>query len=76
MACLNPDGSLSSSARELLKLASEPLSPEKISAELATPLFKVRASLREMLAAGLVEERQAGYQATEEGLARVGGVVA
>ena len=75
MACVNPDGTLTSSALDLLKLASKPVSPEAISAELATPLFKVRASLREMLAAGLVVELQAGYQATEEGAAKVGTVL-
>lgn len=74
MACVNSDGSLTSSALDLLKLATEPVSPERISKELGTPLFKVRASLREMLAAGLVGERQAGYQTTEEGVAKLGTV--
>ncbi len=72
MACVNSDGSLSSSGLELLKLATEPVSPDTISRELGIPLFKVRASLREMLAAGLVVERQAGYQTTEEGVAKLG----
>lgn len=72
MACVNADGSLTNSALELLKLATQPVSPERISKELGTPLFKVRASLREMLAAGLVVERQAGYQTTEEGVAKLG----
>jgi len=76
VACVNPDGSLTSSALELLKLAAEPVSPEAISAELGTPLFKVRASLREMLAAGLVIEKQAGYQTTDAGVARIGTVLA
>ena len=75
MACLNPDGSLTSSALQLLQLASEPVSAETIAAELETPLFKVRASLREMLAAGLVAEKQSGYQTTEEGLSRVGALL-
>lgn len=72
MACVNPDGTLTSSALQLLQLASEPVSAETIAAELGTPLFKVRASLREMLVAGLVSEKQSGYQTTEEGLARIG----
>ena len=76
VACVNPDGTLTSSALELLKLAAEPVTPEKISAELGTPLFKVRASLREMLAAGLVVEKQAGYQTTEAGVTKVGAVLA
>jgi predicted transcriptional regulator len=75
MACVNPDGTLTSSAQELLKLATEPRSPEQISAALGSPLYKVRASLREMLAAGLVMEKQGGYQATEKGLGRVDDVV-
>ncbi len=75
MACVNPDGTLTSSALQLLQLASEPVSPETIATELGTPLFKVRASLREMLAAGLVTEKQAGYQTTEAGLDRVGALL-
>lgn len=74
MACLNPDGTLTSSAQALLKLASEPVSPEEISAELGTPLYKVRASLREMLISGLMLEKEGGYQSTEEGLERVGAI--
>ncbi len=76
MACVNSDGSLSSSGLELLKLATEPVSPDTISRELGIPLFKVRASLREMLAAGLVVEKPAGYQTTEDGLNKVGTVLA
>jgi predicted transcriptional regulator len=71
MACVNPDGTLSPSATALLKSLETPLGPEEIAARLGSPLFKVRSSLRELVAAGLVEVREDKYLASEEGKKRV-----
>jgi predicted transcriptional regulator len=67
MACVNPDGTLSPSAKALLKSLERPLGTEEIAARLGSPLFKVRSSLRELVAAGLVEVREDKYLASEEG---------
>ena len=48
MACVNPDGTLSTSAKELLKILNSPMTAEEISQKLNGPMFKVRSSLREM----------------------------
>ena len=67
MACVNPDGTLSSSAKELLKILNSPLTPEEISQKLNRPMFRVRSSLREMLEAKLISSQKDKYVITEEG---------
>jgi predicted transcriptional regulator len=67
MACVNPDGTLSSSAKELLKILNDPMTAEEISQKLDRPMFKVRSSLREMLEARLVSLTEDEYIITEEG---------
>jgi predicted transcriptional regulator len=67
MACVNPDGTLSTSAIELLKILNNPLTPEEISKKLNRPMFKVRSSLREMLEAKLISSVEDKYVITEEG---------
>jgi predicted transcriptional regulator len=67
MACVNPDGTISPSAKALLKGLETPLSAEEVSGRLGQPLFRVRSSLREMLEAGLIVVQGDKYQASEEG---------
>jgi predicted transcriptional regulator len=67
MACVNADGTITATAKALLKSLETPLGVEEIAARLGSPLFKVRSSLREMLEAGLVVVQGDKYQATEEG---------
>ena len=71
MACVNPDGSISESAKKLLSILSGPLGLRRYSKQLSQPLFKVRSSLREMKAAGLVEEDNGKYTRTENGSAKI-----
>ncbi len=61
MPCLNPDGTLSPTARIILGSVPAAMSPEAVSAEVLAletglPLFRVRASIREALNARLVVE--------------------
>lgn len=70
MACVNPDGSVTASARMMLQLLREPLSAEDAAARSGQPLFKVRSSLREMVESGLVEQLGETYQTTESGRAK------
>ena len=71
MACVNPDGTLTSSAKELLKILNIPLTPEEISQKLNRPMFRVRISLREMLEAELISLEEDKYIITEEGTKRI-----
>ncbi len=67
MACVNPDGTLSPSARSLLQLLDRPLTSEEIAAQLKRPLFQVRSSVREMSSAQLIVPEGDGYVRTVEG---------
>ncbi len=71
MACLSTDGKIAASGRALLELLDEPRTPEIIAKGAGNPLFMVRSSLREMVAAGLVEQRIEGFLATAAGRAMV-----
>jgi predicted transcriptional regulator len=71
MACVNPDGTLTESAKALLAILDDPKTPEEISKQLEQPLFKIRSSLREMTSAGLVKEEGAKYIITEKGKEKV-----
>lgn len=65
MACLSSDGTLTQSARDLLRLLVDPMSPPEIALRLGIPVYRVRSSLREMIEAGLVAETDDGYFATD-----------
>jgi predicted transcriptional regulator len=67
MPCIGPDGTLTESAKALLKLLEQPATPEEVSARLGQPLFSVRASLRELVGADLVRTEGGKYVLTEEG---------
>ncbi len=71
MACINPDGTLSESAKALLSNIQDPITPEEISKKVGQPLFKVRSSLREMMAAELVREEGGQYGITEKGKEKI-----
>ncbi|MFZ5979373.1 MAG: hypothetical protein ACOYVF_01970 [Candidatus Zixiibacteriota bacterium] len=72
MACVNPDGSLTLSARKLLRMLAEPMSPEEAAEKLQLPLFKIRSSLREMTRAGMVVQTgEDKYRTSEEGLRKI-----
>lgn len=62
MACVNPDGTLTTSAKQLLTLIqNEAMTPEHIAGSLNLPLFKVRSSLRDMKSMGFVKQTDEAY---------------
>jgi hypothetical protein len=72
MACINPDGTLSPTGRTLLKAMPgrsdpEPISADALSQRTGVPLFRVRASIREFLGAGLVSDDTFLYRRTDAG---------
>lgn len=70
VACVTDHGTLSEPAKKLLEvLKIQPTPAEHLAQALEAPMFKVRASLREMRDAGLIAETQEGYYTvTEKGL--------
>lgn len=68
MACIDPDGTLTITAKFLLReLNKQPLPPEDIARALGEPLFKVRGNLRELREAGIIEEEGGRFHLTEVG---------
>lgn len=70
MACVNADGTITLTAKALLRSLESPLGPEAIAAKIGAPLFRVRASLRELQTAGLVAESGGQYRTTDAGRAK------
>ncbi len=71
MACINSDGSLTLVARDVLQALDQPRSVEEIHGIARQPVYRVRASLREMGELGLVSETDGRYSITEVGRARL-----
>ncbi len=71
MPCVNPDGSITDSAKALLKVIETHLTAEEISKKAGQPLFKIRSSLREMVDAGLINEEGNKYVISESGKEKI-----
>ena len=71
MACVNPDGTVSPSAKAILAALDRAATPEQVAADAKLPLFRVRSALRELAQAGLVEAAEGGHALTEEGRKRI-----
>jgi predicted transcriptional regulator len=67
VACINPDGTLTLVAQAVLTALEPPRSAEEASAKAGYPLYRVRATLRETLAAQLIEETAGRYGLTDKG---------
>jgi len=68
VACVSADGALTDVARAILKSISTPRTHEAAAAETCLPLFRVRASVREMVAADMIVQREHGLLSmTEKG---------
>jgi predicted transcriptional regulator len=71
MACVNADGTITPMAKSLLQALGNPLTPEEAAALIGVPLFRIRASLRELQAAGFVKDEGGRYRLTEQGRAKI-----
>jgi DNA-binding IclR family transcriptional regulator len=72
MACINPDGTLTTSAKAVLQVLAESATPTEVARKVGLPLFRVRSSLRELVeAALLVEETDGSYRLTAAGTERL-----
>jgi predicted transcriptional regulator len=70
MACVNPDGTLSKTAVGILKALEIPLTVEEISKKTEVPVFLLRSSMRDLVAAGVAESAGEKYVVTEKGRAQ------
>ena len=67
MACINSDGTLSSTAQSVLQACQAPATLNQIARMTDLPVYRVRASLRELIEAGLLVESPQGFQVTPAG---------
>jgi predicted transcriptional regulator len=75
MPCVNPDGTLTFAARDVLRSLGEPRSEEEVRVVARQPIYRVRSSLREMETPGWVVERDSHYSLTEAGREKLGQLV-
>jgi len=73
MACINPDGTLTPSAKAVLSALFSPVALEEVAKSTGLPLFRIRSSIREMLEASLVKEKDGKYAATKLGREKIEG---
>lgn len=79
MGCVNPDGSLTPVALQVLRaLSALPDGGDAESVALATgrPMYRARASLRELESAGFVVVDRGAHRLTSGGRAKIGGTPA
>jgi len=69
MDCINPDGSLATTARTILTSLIQPGLIEDIARNTNIPVHRIRPCLQDLLNAGLVIENQGSYRITDIGLA-------
>ena len=67
MACVKPDGSLTETAKVLLRQLENPLNAEEIAPLVRQPLFKVRSIMRELVGNGLAMEVEGRFQISSKG---------
>jgi DNA-binding IclR family transcriptional regulator len=71
MACINPDGTLTPSARLVLETLKKPAGLAEVARNTGLPLYRIRMSLRELTEAGLLAQDTEVYQITPAGLERL-----
>jgi DNA-binding IclR family transcriptional regulator len=74
MACVNPDGTLSASAASILKALASSADLDEVARTTGLPLFRVRAAVRELSQAQLVEEAGESVRPTAAGAKLAGSV--
>ena len=71
MACINTDGSITYSARKVLQILHTPQTFAEVAESTGLPRYRIRASLRDLNAAGLLSENEGNYVLTKEGADRL-----
>ena len=73
MACIQPDGLLTRCGEAVLLATWKPATLEEVAIECRIPMFRVRSAIREILQAGLVEEKGESYGITAQGIKNLEG---
>ena len=70
MACINPDGTLSPTAQAVISALRTPSLVEDLGRVTGLPVYRIRSTIRDLIEAGLVNEKDGKYQLTESGKKR------
>ncbi len=70
MACINPDGTLTPTAKAVISALKIHSSAQEIGQETGLPIYRIRATIRELIEAGLVLETDGNYQLTDTRMKR------
>jgi DNA-binding IscR family transcriptional regulator len=69
MPCMDSRGELTEMARKILAAMDSPAPLEQVAERTGIPLYRMRSATRELVDAGLVEEKEGSYVAAEAGRA-------
>jgi predicted transcriptional regulator len=68
MACIRPDGRPTESGVKILRALRSGLgSPEEVANNAGLPVFRVRSGLRELVQAGLANQKNGEYEISQKG---------
>ena len=71
MPCMDSRGELNEMARKILAAMASSAPIEKVAQETGIPLYRIRSAVRELIDAGLVEEKDGSYALGEAGRAAI-----
>jgi len=70
MPCVKPDGTLEPMAQAIVRSLVTPRTIDGVCEHLRLPLYRVRSTMRELVEAGVVAERDGAYGLTDKGRSR------
>jgi len=71
MACVKPNGELTTAALEVLTRIASPATDQEVAEAVKRPVHQARAILRELIKAGMAEHDGGLYRATPAGRERL-----
>lgn len=71
MACTNPDGSLTPTAQVVINALQNPCTPVELGQASNLPLYRVRSTIRALIEAGLVLEKDGEFHLTDAGMKKL-----
>jgi predicted transcriptional regulator len=67
MPCIDSSGQLSDTAKKILSALANPSNLEALAQRTGLPLYQIRSAAREIMRAGLIEEKDGTYALTAAG---------
>jgi len=68
MACINPDGTLTPTAKVVIAALQTPCTPVALAKVTNLPIYRIRSTIRALIEAGLAFETDGKYRLTDSGI--------